>query len=312
MARRAGIDFADKKVLILGGGGTSLTVRRAAYDGGAGKIVTVSRTGAVNYNNVYTHHDADIIVNTTPVGMYPDNSGEIIDLRGFDKLCGVIDVIYNPLNTNLTLQAKRLGIPSSGGLPMLVAQAVFAAELFTGETFSGDVTEKVLSDVMKDILNIVLIGMPGSGKTAVGKIIAQKLGREFIDTDSEVERASKMPIPDIFKAYGEDYFRALEAQAVRKAAAKCAVVISTGGGVPMSEANRRAIAQNGFTCYIERELEKLQTDGRPLSAGANALTDMYDRRHPLYLSMCDIRYKAGEGRLDEAADYIIGQFLRTV
>lgn len=290
MARRANIDFDKKKVLILGSGGTSLTASHAAVDQGARQIIIVSREGKVNYGNIYAHDNADIIINTTPVGMYPDNGSGIISLEPFKALHGVIDVIYNPLKTKLMLDAAALGVKHISGLSMLAAQAVYASELFFDTQYGDRKIEDIISLIEGRVLNIVLVGMPGCGKTSVGKALALDLGREFIDTDSEIEKRLEMSIPDVFSKFGEDYFRSVESEVIADVSKNRGAVIATGGGAPIKEENRRALMQNGYICFLERSLDSLDISGRPLSK-TGALDRLYDQRLPLYLSMCDVRVR---------------------
>lgn len=307
MCNRAGINFKDKKVMILGSGGTSLTASAAASDKGASEIITVSRNGSVNYENLYRCKDADIIINTTPVGMYPNNGESLIDLQDFPKCSGVIDVIYNPLKTRLILQAEAMRIPCSGGLPMLVAQAKYASEIFTGSESDDNLIEEILTKLHKQICNIVLIGMPGSGKTEVGRLVSESLGRELIDIDSEIIKKAGMSIPDIFAQNGEPFFRKLEAEAIAEAAKLSGKVITTGGGSVLLEENRLNLKQYGLVFFLKRSLDLLSTVGRPLSKSPEALKEMYHAREPLYLAMCDAEIDSC-GTLQQAADSLLEVF----
>ena len=261
MAKRAGIDFKDKKVVILGTGGTMLTARYCAKSAGAREIVVVSRSGEDNYENIARHRDADILVNTTPVGMFPDNGRAALSLDVFDRLCGVIDVIYNPMRTALVQDAMRRGIPATGGLFMLVGQAIVASEHFLNVKYDADTINRVFRAVESDVENIVLIGMPGCGKSSVGRELAAISGREFIDLDDEIAKAAKMPVPDIINRFGEAHFRALEAEAAAQAGKKSGVVIACGGGTPLFEENRRALSQNGRLILLERDRNLLPMTG---------------------------------------------------
>lgn len=264
--KRSGITVAGKKALVLGSGGASAMVRAVLSDLSCSEIVVISRRGENNYENLEKHRDADIIVNTTPVGMFPDCPRRIVDLKIFPNLSGVLDLIYNPFKTELVLQAEELGIPALGGLVMLVAQGVKAYEMFFGkEAPSGavDKIEKALSGRMK---NIALIGMPGCGKSAVGKRLAKLLDREFVDIDKEIVRAAGKTIPEIFAREGEEAFRALETKVLSEFSKKSALVISTGGGVVTKEENRTLLLQNSNVVYIGRPLGSLSKKGRPLSA----------------------------------------------
>ena len=285
LARRTKIDFAKRKVLILGSGGTSLTAAYAARRLGAAQVVRISRGGPDNYNNLEKHRDAEILVNTTPVGMYPQNQGQLVRPRDFPKLKGVLDVIYNPLCTNLVLEARDLGILASGGLGMLAAQAAAAARLFGGPAISQARLEEILAGLRAQVENIVLIGMPGCGKSRIGRALARLTGRPLFDTDEMVRKTAGREIPLIFQEEGEAGFRAREREAIALAAQKTNAVIATGGGAVLGEANRRALAQNGRLCCLQRELSLLPTKGRPLSVD---LQEMYKRRLPIYLQAADL------------------------
>ena len=287
MARRAGISFAGRKVVIFGSGGTSLTARRVAADEGAREVVIVSRSGENNYDNLDRHADAEILINTTPVGMYPKNEGTLIDIARFPQCCGVLDVIYNPLKTNLILSAEDAGIPATGGLPMLVAQAAPAVERFSGRTISEAVIEETLDTLTREVRNLVLVGMPGCGKTSIGRLAAERAGRAFYDTDDLVVEMAGCSIPEIFAAQGEAAFRDLEAKAVAQAARERGGVIATGGGVLLREENRRALRQNSRIVYLDRALDALPTDGRPISQ-TRKLEDIYRERLPLFTGVSDV------------------------
>ena len=287
MARRAGISFAGRKVVIFGSGGTSLTARRVAADEGAREVVIVSRSGENNYDNLDRHADAEILINTTPVGMYPKNEGALIDIARFPQCCGVLDVIYNPLKTNLILAAEDAGIPATGGLPMLVAQAAPAVERFSGRTIREAVIEETLDTLTREVRNLVLVGMPGCGKSSIGRLAAERAGRAFYDTDDLVVEMAGCSIPEIFAAQGEAAFRDLEAKAVAQAARERGGVIATGGGVLLREENRRALRQNSRIVYLDRALDALPTDGRPISQ-TRKLEDIYRERLPLFTGVSDV------------------------
>lgn len=287
MARRAGVDLAGKKVVILGSGGTSHTAQAAARELGAAEIAVISRHGPDNYGNLFRHADAQVLINTTPVGMYPDCGLSPVSLDAFPRLEGVLDVVFNPLRTALLLQAMDRGLPCSCGLPMLVAQARRAAELFTGTAIPPSRAEEVLSSLTSELENIVLIGMPGCGKTTVGRALAERLGRAFVDLDEEIVRRAGRPIPDIFAREGEDAFRALETRAVREAGSRTGLVISTGGGVVTRKENRDPLRQNGVIVHLTRPLAALPTGGRPVSQSTD-LAVLWQRRAPLYAAFADL------------------------
>ena len=286
MARRAGVDMAGKKVVILGSGGTSRTARAAAGELGAREIITVSRRGEDNYQNLSRHADAQVLVNTTPVGMYPNWGQSPVSLESFPALEGVLDVVYNPLRTALLLQAEERGLPRSCGLPMLVAQAKRAAELFTGQNIDDSRTEAVLHGLRRQLTSIVLIGMPGCGKTTVGRALAGKLGRTFVDLDEEIVRRAGMPIPEIFAREGEAGFRERESALVREFGERTGLVVSTGGGVVTRRENYIPLKQNGLLLHLRRDPAALPTDGRPLSQ-ATAPEELWRRRAPLYAAFAD-------------------------
>ena len=286
IAKRAGISFRDAKVVILGTGGTSLTAQAVVRNEGAKEQVIVSRTGENNYQNLPAHYDADVLVNTTPVGMYPHNGECLADLKKFTRLRGVLDVIYNPIRTALLLQAEQLGIPRGNGLPMLTAQAVAAEERFFGTKIDDAEIERIAAMLRRDMMNIVLIGMPGSGKSTVGKALAERTGRAVIDIDAEITRTAGCSIPDLFRDQGEAAFRAMETEAVRLAGKETGKIIITGGGVVTREENYAPLRQNGWICQLERDLKLLPIDGRPVSQKTPA-AELYRQRAPLYAAFRD-------------------------
>ncbi len=287
MTRRAGVDMAGKKVVILGSGGTSRTVRAAAGMMGASEIVVISRTGENNYGNISRHADAQILINTTPVGMYPNCGESPVSLSHFPHLTGVLDVVYNPLSTTLLMEAEQRKIPCSCGLPMLVAQAKRACELFTGSTIPDSRTEVILNFLTSQLRNIVLIGMPGCGKSTVGRALAERLNKQFVDLDAEIVAESLKTIPEIFLEEGEEGFRDRESVMVRRWGGRTGCVISTGGGVVTRGENYAPLHQNGVIIHLSRDLDRLPTDGRPLSQ-TNALEDLWQKRASMYSAFADI------------------------
>ena len=285
MVIKTGLSLAGKKVLVLGSGGASVTAVSVLEELGA-QVVTISRTGENHYGNLHLHTDAAAIVNTTPVGMYPHTGTSPIDLDQFPKLEGVLDVIYNPSKTKLLLDAEQRGIPFENGLWMLIAQAKEASEWFTGSAIDGTVIEDIYRQLTRQMENIVLIGMPGCGKSTIGKLLAQQLGRTFVDADAEIEIRSQMTIPEIFEQYGEEGFRQIETEVLRRLGQQSGLVIATGGGCVTREENYPLLHQNGRIIWIQREISTLATDGRPLSQ-AGKLEQMYQIRKPLYAKFAD-------------------------
>lgn len=286
LARRAGVDMAGKKVVILGSGGTSRTAQAAARALGAAQIAVISRRGEDNYSNLDHHSDAQVLINTTPVGMYPHCGQAAVPLSAFPCLTGLLDMVYNPLRTALLMEAEQRGLPCSCGLPMLVAQAKRSVELFTGESIPDSRTEEVLQTLTAQSQNVVLIGMPGCGKTTIGRALARRLGKRFLDLDEEIVRRAGKPIPAIFAQEGERAFRSLETETVREAGRETGCVISTGGGVVTRRENYAPLHQNGVILHLTRGLEALPTEGRPVSQQTD-LGTLWRERAPLYAAFAD-------------------------
>ena len=307
MIRKGGIEIKDKNVIILGTGGASLTAFTVCSDMGAKSVTFVSRTGDVNYSNVYSVcAETEVIINCTPVGMYPKNLVSPIDLEGFEHLEGVADMIYNPAKTRLLLDAERLGIRCTNGLSMLVAQAKRATELFLGEKIADTEIDRIVSLIENETMNIILVGMPGCGKSTIASIIAEATGRELIDTDALIVKAEGRSIPDIFAKDGEDYFRSCEHRAAQDAGKRSGCVIATGGGIVTRAENLDALRQNGKIFFIERDISLLSRFGRPLSQGAD-LNSMYEKRLPLYKQFADFTV-GNNGAVSVCADEIISIF----
>ena len=286
MLQRGGINPEGKKAIELGDGGTARTVRAALCNLGAREIVTVSRRGENHFGNIERHHDAEIIVNTTPVGMYPGNGACLISLAEFPKLSGVADVIYNPLRTKLLIEAESMGVPCTNGLAMLAAQAEMASRLFLSEPARPELVDAIIEAMLKKTMNIALIGMPGCGKTSVGRVLAEAVGRQFVDIDEEIEAAAGKTIPEIFAEGGEEAFRRWETDVLSGEAKKSGIVIATGGGVVTKPENYGLLRQNSLIIYLKRELSELITDGRPLSQ-TSGVSDLAKQRLPLYESWSD-------------------------
>lgn len=292
LIERVGVDVCGKKVLILGTGGTAKTARAVATDLGASEIRTVSRRegeDCITYEEAVSQHaDAAVILNTTPSGMYPDCTSRPISVDAFEHLEGVIDAVYNPLRTNLVLDAKQKGSKAESGLYMLVMQAVVAVEKFLDTSIPKDAADRVFADVFAAKENIVLTGMPGSGKSTVGKLLTVD-GFEFIDTDEEIEKRCGCPIKDLISAKGETYFRDLETEVIRDVSCKGGRIIATGGGAILREENVRALKQNGKLFFLDAALERLQaTDSRPLSNTPEKLAKLYADRIGIYRETADV------------------------
>jgi shikimate dehydrogenase len=307
MAERAGLDFAGKKVAILGSGGASLTAQAVARSRGARSIAVISRSGEDNYQNLSRHADAELIINATPVGMYPDNGSAPVDLRDFPACQGVLDLIYNPQRTALLLQAEELGLPCSDGLPMLVAQAKAAEELFFGTSIPDERCEAVLGELRRQQTNLVLIGMPGCGKTTVGQALARLTDREAVDIDEAVAARAGCSIPELFAREGEAAFRALEREEIAAAGARSGLILITGGGAVKDRRNLASLRQNGRIYHLERRLELLATEGRPLSQSGD-LEQLWAERAPLYAAFRDVRMD-NNGPAEDTARAIWRDFL---
>lgn len=304
MLRRGEIDPAGAKAVILGSGGTSLTARAALTRLGAREIVTVSRKGPVDYAALYAEHaDAEILVNATPVGMYPKNGASPVELDRLPKVRGVADVIYNPEKTALILAAQAKGIPAVSGLSMLVAQAREAAELFAGHAIPAGRVEDIVSEIGAQTLNLILVGMPGCGKSTLGQAVAAALHREFVDCDAEIVRRAGKSIPEIFAQDGEGAFRTLESGVLADVCRGHGLVISTGGGAVLRAENRNAMRQNGRVCLIRRALALLPRDGRPLSASEDAVARLWEARRAAYETAADFPVE-NVGTVEEAAEKI--------
>lgn len=295
LADAHGVEFAGRTVLILGTGGTHNTTSAVAKDKGAARVLTVSRhpdpeKGELSYAEA-VHSGADIVINTTPAGMYPNVGVCPLDVAAMPGLEAVLDVVYNPDKTELILRAEEAGVPVAvGGLEMLVAQAVYAAEYFLDRKFDDAPAEirAITAQLRKEQLNVALIGMPSCGKTTIGRALADRLGKRFVDLDEEIVRAAGRSIPDLFAAEGEDGFRAWEAEQTARFAREGRQVLSCGGGVVKRPENLRALRQNGVVLFIDRPLDALTVGGgRPLSTSAEALKAMEAQRRPLYLAAAD-------------------------
>ncbi len=311
LVRHAGLNLEGKSVLILGTGGTSKTALAVARDLGAADVKRVSRVPqgeAISYEEA-ARLPVQILINTTPMGMYPHPDKQAMDLSRFGWLEGVLDAVYNPLRTRLVLQARDNGARAQSGLYMLVAQAAYAAELFLNEHLPEDALPRVYRAIHGEKQNIVLTGMPGSGKSTVGRMLAEAMGRELVDTDTEIIRLVKKPIPDIFAQRGESGFRELESQVIEQVAKRTGVVIATGGGVILREENVRRLRQNGRIYFLDRPVDAiLPSDDRPLSRDREALQRRFAERYPRYIATADTGIPV-RGTPEEAAALIREEFL---
>jgi len=302
MVLRMGLSLTGKKVLVLGSGGASATAVCVLQELGA-ETVIISRTGVNNYDNLHLHEDAAVIVNTTPVGMYPNVGESLVDLDAFPHLEGVLDVIYNPARTKLLLDAEARNIPCQNGLWMLIAQAKEAAEFFTGNKISDDIIGAIYGKISSQMQNIILIGMPGCGKSTIGQHLAQHLDRQFVDADAQIVDMTKKTIPEIFAQDGETGFRHLETKVLTSLGQRSGLVIATGGGCVTQANNYPLLHQNGTIIWIKRDISALPTDGRPLSQNSD-LTDMYRKREPMYASFAD-HIVLNDSSVKDAVDRIL-------
>lgn len=306
------IQIAGKKVLVLGRGGASKAVIAVLEDMGAAEIHTIYykiAEDSISYETCYTlHTDAQVIVNTTPVGMYPNSGHTPIDLTPFTNLEAVADVVYNPLRTRLVFDAEEKGCQAIGGLEMLVGQAKYAVEIFLDQSLPEDSIDVVYKDLMAERRNLVLIGMSGCGKSTLGKLAAEKLGKTFVDTDAEIIKRIGMSIADYFAAYGEDSFRKVESEVVQEISTQNNLVISTGGGVIKNPENIRWLKGNGTVIWIQRDPELLESgNGRPLVPDQEAVRRLYKERLPLYTAAAETIIE-NDGNEEEALQKILTAF----
>ena len=288
LLQKSGVEAADKKALVFGSGGASVTVCHVLKSLGANPVVVISRTGENNYENLDRHLDAKLLINATPLGMYPNNGESPVDLTRFSALDGVLDVVYNPARTALMLQAEQLGIPHASGLSMLVAQAKKACEYFTGNPVPDAEIDRIERLLSRQMENIILIGMPGCGKSSVGKALAAVLNRTFLDADEEIVRRAGCSIPEIFAAQAEAGFRRAESAVLADLGKQSGIVLATGGGCVTRPENYPSLHQNGCIVWLTRDLSLLPTDGRPMSQ-ANPLEALWEKRKALYEQFSDVK-----------------------
>lgn len=302
MLRRSNLNVAGKKILLLGTGGASRTVTAVLQEHGA-QVVTVSRTGQDNYGNLHRHSDAAVIVNTTPVGMYPDTEAAPLSLTIFTRLEGVLDVIYNPACTKLLQDAKECGLVAVNGLLMLVAQAKESAEWFMKQEISDNKIDEIYRQLRMQMENIVLIGMPGCGKSTVGALLAEKSGKQFVDADALIAKKAGCSIPEFFVTKGEMEFRDLESAVLAELGKQSGLIIATGGGCVTRPENKAFLKRNGRIFCLHRSLELLSTDGRPLSQ-STPLDVLYRQRKSLYESFADYHIDNNRPPQDTASEIL--------
>lgn len=311
MVEESGVDPAGKTCVVLGSGGASRTVVAVLKRMGAKRVVIVSRTGEDHYGNLARHADAALLVNATPVGMHPDvDASPVEDLSVFPKLEAVLDLIYNPPKTKLLADADKRGIRTVNGLRMLVVQAAVASELWGCSAYDAKRCAAIEAAIRLGEENLWLVGMPGVGKTTVGGLLGEALGRPFVDLDAEIERVAGMPIPEIFRTRGEAGFREIEAEAAMTASRGRGTVIATGGGTVLRDANRRAMRESGTVVWLQRDLSRLPTEGRPLSE-AKGVEKLYAEREPIYRAAAHLEVDANLLAGAEAvAEHVIGRLMQ--
>lgn len=302
LVNRSGLNVGGKKVLVLGSGGASNTAVAVLQELGA-NVVIISRSGENHYGNLTLHSDAAVIVNTTPVGMYPNTGVSPLDLGVFPRLEGVLDVVYNPAKPKILLDAEARGLVAMNGLGMLVAQAKQSAEWFTGCPIDDSKITEIHASLRRQMENIVLIGMPGCGKTTIGTLLAQRTGKRFVDADDALEARFRRKITDIIPTDGEAAFREMETETLAELGKQSGLVIATGGGCVTQERNRPLLHQNGTILWLTRSIDKLPTDGRPLSQ-AGKLSEMFEKRRALYERFADISV-SNDGPVEETLAQIM-------
>lgn len=313
MVKAHNVHMEGKKVLIIGNGGACAAVKAVCKHENAKDIVIVSRSanrGAIGYDEMYTSHlDADIVVNTSPVGMFPNIANAPIDVSWFHKLECVLDVVYNPILTRLCFEAQEADIKRVIGLEMLIAQAKYTFEIFENMSFDDSIIDEIKKEMLKDRCNIVLIGMPSAGKTTIGKMLEEKLGKEFFDLDDMIIAKAGKSIPEIFQESGEAGFRAIETEVAIEASKMNNKIIATGGGVVKHKVNMDFLRLNGITIFIDRDIDKLISSdpNRPLSSSKQALQQMYKERYPLYQKYAAYR-AVNNANIEETVDDIVNAY----
>jgi len=291
LAKRTGVELGGKKAIILGNGGACASVNAVLKRLGCSTTI-ISRSGEDNYENISRHFDAEVVANTTPVGMYPNTGKSVVDLTNFKNCKAVMELIYNPARTELILQAEELGIPCEAGLYMLVAQAKRAAELFTGQAIADSEIDRIEKKLSLEMQNIVLIGMPGCGKSTIAGFLNAKTGKPVVECDRLIAEKAGMSIPEIFEKYGEPEFRRIETEVLAECGKKSGQIISTGGGCVTIPENYKLLHQNGRIVWIKRDLSSLAKDGRPLSQ-KNGVEELFRKRRDLYAKFADFEVENG-------------------
>lgn len=285
------IDLYDKNIIILGNGGTSKTAQAVAKHLGAKKVAIVEleiSDETITYAQALKMTETQAIINATPVGMFPNNQNSPIDLSSFPNLEAVVDVIYNPVDTKLIQQAKKLGLKTTNGLPMLVAQAKYAAEIFIGKPIPDEIIETIYNELRASLSNLVLVGMPSCGKSTIARMLSSEINKTYVDVDFAIESQENMKIPEIFSKYGEAHFRKLESEKILELSKQTGQIIATGGGAVLNSENIDNLKQNGIIIFVDRKLDKLLVgNGRPLSKDIDALSALYEKRYPIYQDCCD-------------------------
>ena len=313
MVKAHNVHMEGKKVLIIGNGGACAAVKAVCKHENAKDIVIVSRSvnrGTIGYDEMYTSHlDADIVVNTSPVGMFPNIVNAPIDVSWFHKLECVLDVVYNPILTRLCFEAQEADIKRVIGLEMLIAQAKYTFEIFENMSFDDSIIDEIKKEMLKDRCNIVLIGMPSAGKTTIGKMLEEKLGKEFFDLDDMIIAKAGKSIPEIFQESGETGFRAIETEVAIEASKMNNKIIATGGGVVKHKVNMDFLRLNGITIFIDRDIDKLISSdpNRPLSSSKQALQQMYKERYPLYQKYATY-IAVNNANIEETVDDIVNAY----
>lgn len=289
LVNKHNIILKDKKVVVLGNGGAAQAIKASLTYFKAREVICVKRhqsAETITYDELYAKHlNAQIIINTSPQGMYPNNEATVLDITLFPQCVGVIDIIYNPLKTSLVQSAEDQGIQAVGGLEMLVAQGFYAAEFFLNRKLDATRIDEIYHQTLKDKSNIVLIGMPSSGKTTIGRQLATLLNKKFVDSDEEIVKQINMSISDYFKQFGEASFRKIEKEVCNRLSKENNLIIATGGGIIKDKQNIFHLKQNGFIIYLKRDTNQLLVDSsRPLSTDSEAIKTMAQERHPIYVA----------------------------